>query len=401
MAPGAERDLFAGTHRRLPVDSRSPTILPLLFLLLIFMPLADQVFHVASPAALNEKRALGKPPRFNMQAKFEFFKDYDAYYRDHFGFRGTLVRLHNLLTVRLFKLSPMANVIIGKKGWLFLARGDKLNNEIDYYRALSPLTDEQLQCFKTNLEQRRDWLARHGILYLFVVAPNKSSIYPEFMPAFVKKLHHQSRLDQIMEYMKKKSDLRILDLRPALLRAKKKWRVYHQTDSHWNDAGAYAAYCEICERLRDNFPDLRWQPAAAYTSSEMDAKGGDLAILLSLEENEFRERLISWEAKNPKQARPSLTPPLIGIPKWMRSKMATNPQGMLPTALMVHDSFIHELKPFLSEHFSKIYYIWDSRLHFLKACIEKLQPRIVIEETVERNLLNPLPINPRELQEQP
>ena len=64
---------------------------------------------------------------------------------------------------------------------------------------------------------------------------------------------------------------------------------------------------------------------------------------------------------------------------------------------MVHDSFAHQMKQFLSEDFSKIVYIWDWSLNFFDKIIEKEEVKIVIDEMVEYSLLSRLPVNPRKL----
>ena len=99
------------------------------------------------------------------------------------------VHLNNLLTYKIFHTSASAKVVIGKEGWLFLGNINQYFDEIDYYRNLKPFTIRELRSWQILLEQRRNWLRRRGIRYLFAVAPNKSTIYPEFMPDAVKKIN--------------------------------------------------------------------------------------------------------------------------------------------------------------------------------------------------------------------
>ncbi|HSQ35243.1 MAG TPA: hypothetical protein VLQ89_04545, partial [Candidatus Binatia bacterium] len=71
--------------------------------------------------------------------------------------------------------------------------------------------------------------------------------------------------------------------------------------------------------------------------------------------------------------------------------------GPLPAALMVHDSFAHNMKQFLSEDFSKIVYIMNWALNFFDRIVEKEQIKVVIDEMVEYSLLNRFPNNPETL----
>ena len=62
----------------------------------------------------------------------------------------------------------------------------------------------------------RDWLARRGIAYLLVVSPNKSTVYPEFMPPLYPR-HRTTRMDQLAEHLGRHvGGFPLLDLRPVL-----------------------------------------------------------------------------------------------------------------------------------------------------------------------------------------
>ncbi len=63
--------------------------------------------------------------------------------------------------------------------------------------------------------------------------------------------------------------------------------------------------------------------------------------------------------------------------------------------LVLHDSFFNQLKPFVSESFGEVLYVWQyydaTTLVFfnkdkLSALLDIYQPDFVIEETVERYL---------------
>jgi alginate O-acetyltransferase complex protein AlgJ len=372
------------------------------FLLLISIPLLDMAFKVSRPVFFRENRKPAPLPRFELQRPLAFFKQYEAYFNDHFGMRTQLLRAHSRLVFRVLRTSPSPKVIVGRQGWLYLAYEGDFDNEVDYYRNVRPFTPGELEAFKNILEERRDWLARRGIRYLFMVAPNKSTIYPEFMPAAINKVHPRSRLDQLVEYLSRHSSLRLLDLRPALLREKRTRRIYYKTDSHWNDLGGYFAYREMITRLGEHFPQLKPLPLDGFTVGQASAPGGDLAVMLSMQRDRFREMRVIVTPKVPFRSRPAA--PTAGFrPKvrWVRLQASQSPGGQVPVAVMVRDSFAQQLHPYLSEHFQRIVYIWDWGMHFFTPVIEKEKPWIVIDEMAERSLLNPTPVNPDELKRPP
>ncbi len=381
---------------RLWLPAKNGGGISLLFLLLISLPLLDQVFRFVRPYELDEKRKLAEKPAFDPRRPFLFLKEYEDYYNDHFPFRTRLVRLNNLLTYKIFHASASPAVVIGKRGWLFMGNINPYFNEIDYYRNLTPFTFKELRRWQILLEERRDWLRRRGIHYLFTVAPNKSTIYPEYMPGSIRKIHPQSRLDQLIAHMNRYSTLRVLDLRPALWEAKRVRPAYYLTDSHWNDWGGYVAYAEVMKRLRRHFASARPRPLPEFQIQRSECPSGDLALMLSLPDV-FRDEQWQLVAKSPLQARVVSSSGPEARRNFPAHTVHACAAADLPPALMVHDSFAHFMKPFLSEDFSRITYVMNWQLNFYDEIIEAEGIGIVIDEMVEYSLLNRFPSNPETL----
>jgi alginate O-acetyltransferase complex protein AlgJ len=369
--------------------------LPLLFILLGFLPLADMIFKISQPLPIGEKRRLAAQPQFSWRKPWDYLKKYEDYFNDHFGFRSQLLYHHNRLTVRLFDTSPTDKVIVGRQGWLFMGRETKTRNELDYFRSLRLFAPEELRHWRNMLRQRRAWLSSRGIFYIFLVVPNKSTIYPEFMPRNIRRLGSFSRLDQLLAALRQEKDFPVLDIRETLWRAKKKFMVYNKTDSHWNELGAYFAFEKIMGKLAEEFPGLEKPSLDQFTIESMNRAGGDLAQMLSLQQNYFREQAVRLRPKKPAAMQISQMKRSLG--PYIREITSQCPTGELPTTLMVHDSFVHQLKPLLSPRCRRIIYVWDWGLHFFKDVIEKEKPAIVIEEIAERVLCDLVLQNPPEL----
>src|SRR5471032_1208221 len=97
---------------------------------------------------------------------------------------------------------------------------------IDDVMGNRPFRDSELEAWRDLLQGRHDWLAQRGIRYLFVIPPDKHTIYPEHLPDWlVTAARPPQRLDQFIQYMKAHSDVPVLDLRQTLLDAKKDVRV--------------------------------------------------------------------------------------------------------------------------------------------------------------------------------
>jgi alginate O-acetyltransferase complex protein AlgJ len=279
------------------------------------------------------------------------------YLDTHFGFHNWLLRRNSIIKVRYFHASSVANVILGKNRWLFYRPG------VDDYRELTSLTDTQLQFLKQTIEEERDSLAQMGICYLIVIAPNKETIYPEYLPTTATRVQQKTELDQFLEYLKVNSDIDILDLRASLLEAKTRYPVYYRSDTHWNHYGAFVADCEIIKQLSARFPNLQPPSSSDYDVVPEDASlSCDLANLLAL----------------PDMFRESEAPSVVLKADW------TSSQAKLKKAVVFSDSFYTALGPYLSTHFQDVITA-PMGARFDRALVEREQPDVVISVYVERN----------------
>ena len=214
-----------------------------LFLLGIWAPLLTGLLRTSPVDALKEKRQLSPRPAFSLATDQlqQFPRRYEDYFDDHFALRSSLIHGYNRLNLALDS-SPSEKVLIGREGWFFY-RGGRV---IEDYTNTELLSVQQMEDWRSALEGKRDYFAMQGIPYLFVIAPNKHTIYPDKLPAGIEKVGPVSRLDQLVDYLARHSDLQVLDLRAPLLERKKAGtRVYYKTDTHWNHVGADIARQQV------------------------------------------------------------------------------------------------------------------------------------------------------------
>lgn len=384
---------------KMPVSSKVIVNGVLIFLVILYIPLADQVFKISGESELVEKRKLSRKPEFRIDSLFVYPKQYTTYYNDYFTFRSGLIYLNNLFIAKIMGVSPLPKVLIGKDDWFFLDKLELRPGTVECYRSITLFTPRQLEQWKNVLEQRQQWLAARGIHYLFLIAPNKNTIYPEFMPDHIRRVHEKSRMDQLLEYLQNHSTVPVLDLRPALKAGKTQYPVYSRTDTHWNDYGAYIAYRGIITHISRSFPSFKEAvplPLSRFKIEVVNHSGGDLAIMLSLNKDVFREDMIFLEAHPPLRA---MGGNLDNISRFVKQGYSECPTAPLPNILMVHDSFYKRLEPFLSEQFSRVLFIWDWDLNFHPHVIERENPKLVIDEMAERFLMQKIPVNPGSLKQ--
>ena len=90
--------------------------------------------------------------------------------------------------------------------------GDAINKNL--------FTKEELNDFARSLTKIDDWLKNRGIEYLYIIAPNKHTIYFEHLPDYIKKINDKSAMDQLMS-IQKHTNVNVLDLRDCLFDEKK------------------------------------------------------------------------------------------------------------------------------------------------------------------------------------
>ena len=103
--------------------------------------------------------------------------------------------------------------MIGTNGWLFYnsdAAGD--GHSIDDYEGNVRFTQQEMKNIESNLEHIHTGLAKKGITFVVLVAPNKSTIYDEYLPASIRSKKGVSRYDQLYARLKSNNRLKALML---------------------------------------------------------------------------------------------------------------------------------------------------------------------------------------------
>lgn len=354
------------------------------------MPLLDNFLGISSTGNDSENRKLAEKPQMDINNLDQFTVRYDTYFSDHFNFRNDLIQLHSNFKYNVLGVSAFPKKVAqGKEGWLFDA-----GSYMDYYRCKEVFSDKQLEEYQNLLEYRKHWLGTRGIKYYFVVVPIKANVYPEYLPGFVYKLRSGSKLDQLVIYLNENSDFKILDLRPKLERRKEEGQLYHKTDTHWNDLGAFYGASSIIDSLQVKFPELKSYSLENYKIDTIITKGKVLAGMLNMNDK-ILETNVKLKATFQKKAYGSKgnsypIPEAFPYKPEFQSVQKTN-NASLPTALIFRDSFTNAMKKYLNESFQKTIIIWDNWEYGLnKHIVETEKPDIVITIIIEKSLHNVL-----------
>lgn len=378
-------------NRRSRVDALEAWFTIVAFMLALTVWLSLTLIQEPKRISTFEQRILAAMPTYDASAGglAQYRRGLEDYLDDHLAFRNLLISLHARAKVGWLGSSPSPKVIVGKQGWFFL------NDEVAVrqYRGLARLDTPQLETWRRVLEARRDWLAERGIAFVLVLVPNKHQIYPEFMPDRLPRIGVEEQHAQLARYLAEHSTVQVVDLMPSLLEAKRSQRVYHRTDTHWNDVGAYLAYRKILEAVALALP----QYAEALRPVEVELerytdKGIGLTSMIGLSDV-YREEVLQLVQLDPQsQILMDMKKPYKVLEREQRPLAHGVSGAALPRAVMFRDSFANALIPFLSENFRRVLYVWtrDVEARF----VEREKPDIVIQQVAGR-LLDRTPIGIR------
>lgn len=307
----------------------------------------------------------------------EFTAAAEDFFDDHFGLRRMLVNLRNLIDVHLFRASPTPLVIMGQGDWLFFA-GD---GAMEDYAGRRTLSAAEMMAWREAVARRRDALAAQGVTYVLAIAPNKQTVYPEFLPPGPRP--GTTRAMQFAEALRgtELADT-VVFLGPALIAAKDRGDLYQRLDSHWNARGAYVAYHAIMERVGHRFAPVTFPWEAFVPAPEQDR---DLARMMG----------VSLEASGAMDPDPLHIPCIAvadfeGIDATPREELerldaARTCAGAEGRMLLLHDSFGGAIWRYFAGGFARL------RTHSRTVTADQLQryvalerPDVVVELWVER-----------------
>jgi hypothetical protein len=223
---------------------------------------------------------------------------------------------------------------------------------------------------------------------VFVVAPDKHWIYPELLPGGITGHPEQSRIDQLVDELRAHSTVPVVDVRDALRAAREDERLYHLTDTHWNDLGAFVAYEQVMRGLETQVA-IHARERHELDLRRIPRSGMDLARMLGLGRVMVEEDL-QLEPKHGRLSR--IVEPARASRGLMDPRVVSEgPPGAL-RAVVFRDSFGSAMIPFLAEHFSRAVYLWQN--NFDPQVVLNERADVVIQEWVGRHLYNQVPYDP-------
>lgn len=346
----------------------------LLFLAFLILPtLLSPLLSPCLDGENYENREKAPKPALTLANYTAFPAQYEAYYNDNLPFRNQLVALSSGIDYYLFRHPSSPQVAIGQNGWLFYhnrADGDPIEQSLGYWL----FTEEELQAIAENLMATKRVLESQGVEFVLFICPNKETIYREELPAYYTARSSTTNTDQLIDYLKAHTDIRVVCPKQEILQAKAEnpdLLLYCRLDTHWNNAGAYIGAQQLAAELGAPLPGL-----GQVTLTPQPASTGDLARMLNLtfEDGDLFYQLSGFSSRQAEALKLDFDHEFI-----------YQTPGADPRRLVVaRDSYATALAPILATQFERS--VWVHIWHFDQQAIFENDADLFVFETVERNL---------------
>lgn len=309
------------------------------------------------------------------------------YLRQHYGAKDFMLRQGAYIRVSIFGQSPNRNVIIGKSGWLFY-----YNEEIrEMFHNNTLASASHVRIWKDYFLREARAASSVGALYCVVICPNKASIYPEFLPDTLPHAQAAKITDAIIQSIEDAPNISVLDLRPVLREEKQRGRLFHKTDTHWNELGGFVASQAIERMIRDRLQGGVTIDISNYTISVRKENGLDLARLIGLDKVVQEECIIVRHTSEH----------LSWLAEWVSSEdgkkirgrcKTKSAIGRIPRSVIARDSFSVALFPYLAPLFKEAYWLRVEELD--EKSLGDIRPVVVFRIMVERRFANDTVVMP-------
>lgn len=334
------------------------------FLLMCLWPLVGMAIAGPSEAAANE--ILAAPPSFtSADGSFntKILHDASDYFADHFASRQELITVNAKLEAALFGESAEEKVLLGKDGWLFY------RSTLDDYQGQNLLTDREIRSAARCLALVQEYARERGCAFLFTVAPNKNTLYPEYMPGRCLRSDVPGNLDRLSEALRDEN-VSYADLKAAFLAEDSV--LYQRLDSHWSNLGAALAHDTITEVL-DKQAEQFYQPDHFTAAQDHDADLYQMLYPAGSEKDVQFYPTWSW--------RFAYTQPIRSAEDQTIRTVCDGQDGML---LMFRDSFGNTLYPFLAESCGAA--CFSRAMPYDLSLLDSEGADMLVIEIVERNI---------------
>jgi len=288
-------------------------LLASIFILLLFLPAV--VWLTGMQFDCDVERIGYERPKFSgkMLLDSKFYRAFDRYFNDRFSLQGPLLLAKRWLDYKLFRTTDAENIHVGSEHWLYHRQS------VDDYR---------IDACKLKAEMARAVLSLHALeamlrsadrKLVLMVAPNKSTVFPEYLGNVPREGHcRRSFYEIFLQTMGRHGLQGFVRLDEPLKDAKTQGGapIYVKDSRFWGPGGAAVALERLLQTLDRRPADV----SHSATPARMPL-------------DDLRRRLLGTS---------------VGEPMDSHRRLVGNAEPTLPAAVVYGDGFIEPLLPDLS-----------------------------------------------------
>lgn len=227
-------------------------VLYFLFIGALTLPVLQYFFSFAPESKLQGTFEVKEKPEFNWSNWFDgkFQNDFDGFLDQEIGFRSFFIKNYNQVHYSLFDKTNAEKVVIGKDGVLFE------DSYINSYLGLNLKKEAEIKEKLRKTAFVANALDQQGKKLVLLLAPDKTSYYPDKIPEKWHKIHQNTeRENNYDRYSSLFADYEIdvLDFNKAFLEAKDTAQValFPKAGIHWSNH----ASVKVIDSLQKYFMD--------------------------------------------------------------------------------------------------------------------------------------------------
>lgn len=304
----------------------------------------------------------------------------EEYVNKRIGFREQAVYAYEAANSMLFHKLEHNLYTFGENGHIM----GNMPEYVEDYQHLNLEKDEEfVNAFAGWLGRVNMYLEEKEIPFLYFLAPDKKSVYPECMPRNINVKGNLSRTDILLEQLKEQNVPYIYP-KEEFLRAKEEHDIYYvRYDAlHWNDFGNLLGNQLIDKYfsreetglipLDENQLELYFEckekmvQSCFYVYEEVPSYGlkGEQGIIDISEEDSFGRELVTGDFEH-----------------YINTDL---PEA--PSILILHDSYMVNSSKFYKGRYKEVVSVHNSNYLKLKNLVEHYNPDVVLFENAERIL---------------
>jgi len=332
-----------------------------LILLLCLIPSLGMLLPEQGDGAGGNQALSAVPSLRDTEGKWnsDYLSQLQDYASDNFYLRQDMITAWSALNVQTFRSSITEDVVLGRDGWLYF--GDTLPD----YTGTAPMSGREAFSAARNLALVSEYCESRGAQFLFTIAPNKNSLYPDYMPGLSRTSAASNA--ELLAVMLEREGVAYLDCF-QLFRAQEE-TLYFKTDSHWNSKGAALAADAVNEALGRSSGYFEG-PFAPEENHKGDLYGMLYPAGEGMEADQVYGEPLDFEYDIPIRSAENLTIMTHG--------------GGEGSLLMFRDSFGNLLYPYLADSFGAA--LFSRSMPYRLDLVAQREADFVVAELVERNL---------------